>query len=77
MSEVVLHLDDESNVEKIMKAISPYFQNVSITTMPLNIAAKENAPKIWKGKADWLEHPWEWKEKTPFVPLTRNEIYDR
>ena len=77
MSEVVLRLDDGSNLEKIMKAISPYFQNVSITTMPLNINTKENAPKIWDGKADWLKHPWKWTKKTPFKPLTREEIYDR
>ena len=77
MSEVVLRLDSNDNLEKIMKAISPYFQNVSISTIPLTVETPADKPKIWDGKADWLEHPWKWTEKTPFKPLTREEIYDR
>ncbi|GBR73488.1 hypothetical protein NO1_0862 [Candidatus Termititenax aidoneus] len=74
MSEVILRLDDTSDLAKIMQAISPYFQTVSIVGFT-DRAKQENSPKIWDGNMDWLGKPW--KVDGPFKPLSRDEIYDR
>jgi hypothetical protein len=74
MSEVILRLDNSNDLDKIMRAISPYFQTVSIVGFT-DQAKQENSPKIWDGNMDWLGKPW--KVDAPFKPLSRDEIYDR
>jgi hypothetical protein len=74
MSEVILRLDDTSDLDKIMRAISPYFQTVSIVGFT-DQAKQENSLKIWDGKADWLDNPW--KTTFPFKPLTKDEAHAR
>jgi hypothetical protein len=79
MSEIILRLDDTSDLDKIMRAISPYFQSVSVVGFAdyskKPVAEQDSAPKIWDGNLDWLGKPW--KVAAPFKPLSRDEIYDR
>jgi hypothetical protein len=79
MSEVVLRLDNNNDIDKIMQAISPYFQTVSITTVPMecftHFVQNVGSPKIWDGDMAWLGKPW--NVDASFKPLTRAEIYDR
>ncbi|MDR2428684.1 MAG: hypothetical protein LBD62_02640 [Candidatus Margulisbacteria bacterium] len=74
MSEIILRLDDTSDLDKIMQAISPYFQTVSVVGFTDN-SKQVDAPKIWDGKAEWLDNPW--KTEAPFKPLTKDEAHAR
>jgi hypothetical protein len=65
MMEVTLQINDEVSWEKVSAFLAPYIERADI---------KEAPKKIWKNDADWIGGHF---KSESFVPLKRDEIYDR
>ncbi|MDR1256485.1 MAG: hypothetical protein LBJ86_01915 [Spirochaetaceae bacterium] len=64
MSEIVLQIHDDTNLEQIIALLSPYIKKADIRT----------GNKIWNGEAEWLDHP---VRLNGFTPLSREEAHER
>jgi hypothetical protein len=64
MSEIVLQIPDDTNVERIVALLMPFIKKAEIKT----------AGKIWNGTAEWLNHP---VKINAFTPLSREEAHER
>jgi hypothetical protein len=71
MSEVVLQLNETITFEKILALLAPYIQQAKAR----QAETAESSGKIWDGHMDCLQNPW--KAATPFVPLSREAVYER
>ncbi|MDR0639339.1 MAG: hypothetical protein LBG27_10665 [Spirochaetaceae bacterium] len=57
MSEIVLQIHDDINLEQIVALFAPFIKKAQVTV----------AGKIWNGKAEWLNHP---VRTNGFTPLS-------
>jgi hypothetical protein len=69
MSEIVLQINDDINLEGVVSLLAPYIKNAEIKQ-------KTGKPKgkIWDGDMACLQNPW---KADFFTPLKRNDLYDR
>jgi hypothetical protein len=65
MSEVVLRINDEISLDRVVSFLAPYIEKVEIKDLP---------GKVWTGKAEWLLNP---VKMDSFSPLTREEAHAR
>jgi hypothetical protein len=65
MNEVVLRINDEISLDRVMALLAPYIEKAEI---------KEPPRKVWAGKAEWLLNP---IKLDSFTPLTREEAHAR
>jgi hypothetical protein len=65
MNEVVLRINDEISLDRVLALLTPYIEKAEI---------KETPRKIWTGKAEWLLNP---VKMASFSPLTREESHAR
>jgi len=65
MREIVLKINEEINIDKIITLLAPYITKAEI---------KKPNGKIWTGKAEWLNTP---IKMEAFVPLSREETHAR
>jgi hypothetical protein len=64
MSEIVLQIPDDTNLEQIVALLAPFIKKAEVRA----------AGKIWDGKAEWLNHP---IKTNSFTPLSREEAHER
>jgi hypothetical protein len=64
MSEIVLQISDDTNLEQIVALLEPFIKKAEVKT----------GGKIWNGKAEWLNHP---VAINGFTPLPREEAHER
>jgi hypothetical protein len=69
MSEIVLHISDDINLEKVVSFLAPYIKNAEIKQ-----TTGTSKGKIWDGDMPCLQDPW---TTDSFAPLKREDIYDR
>jgi ribosomal protein L31 len=69
MSEIVLQLNDDINLERVVSMLTPYIAKAEIKQ-----AITESKHKIWTGKAEWLDTP---IKVDSFSPLSREEAHAR
>jgi hypothetical protein len=65
MSEIVLQINDDMSLDRLMTLLGPYIKEAKV---------KEPAGKIWNGKAEWLQTP---IKMNGFTPLSRDEAHAR
>jgi hypothetical protein len=65
MNEVILRINDEISLDRVVALLTPYIEKAEI---------KEFPKKIWTGKAEWLLNP---IKMASFSPLTREEAHAR
>jgi hypothetical protein len=65
MNEVVLRINDEISLDRVVSLLAPYLEKAEI---------KEPPGKVWTGKAEWLDNP---IKMDSFSPLTREEAHAR
>jgi hypothetical protein len=65
MNEIVLRINDEINLDKVVSLLAPYIEKAEIKELP---------GKVWTGKAEWLLNP---VKMVSFSPLTREEAHAR
>jgi hypothetical protein len=72
MSEIILQINDEMNMEKIIALLEPYIQGADLGFS----RGEKTAPvgKVWDGKAEWLQNP---VNIEGFTPLCREDIHVR
>jgi hypothetical protein len=64
MSEIILQIQDETSLDRIIALLAPYIKGAKVN----------RTGKIWSGKADWLDHP---VRIDGFKPLSREEAHER
>jgi hypothetical protein len=64
MSEIVLQIPDDTNLERIVALLAPFIKKAQVKA----------GGKIWNGKAEWLNHP---VKINGFTPLSREEAHER
>jgi hypothetical protein len=69
MSEIVLRLNDDINLEEVVSMLAPYIAKAEIKQI-----ITESKGKIWTGKAEWLDTP---IKADSFTPLSREEAHAR
>jgi hypothetical protein len=65
MNEVILRINDEINLDRVVSLLAPYIEKVEVKELP---------GKVWTGKAEWLDNP---VKMDFFSPLTREEAHAR
>jgi hypothetical protein len=65
MNEVILHINDEISLARVISLLAPYLEKAEIEAPP---------GKVWTGKAEWLDEP---VKMDSFSPLTRAEAHAR
>jgi hypothetical protein len=69
MCEIVLQINDDINLEKVVSFLAPYIKNAGIKQM-----TGESKGKLWDSDMACLQNPW---KVDSFTPLRREDIYDR
>jgi hypothetical protein len=69
MSEIVLQINDDINLEMVIALLAPYLKNVEIKQ-----TSKASKGKIWDGDMACLQNPW---KVDSFTPMKREYLYDR
>jgi hypothetical protein len=64
MSEIVLQIHDDTDLERVVALLAPFIKSADVKT----------GGKIWNGKAEWLNHP---VRINGFIPLSREETHER
>jgi hypothetical protein len=64
MSEIVLQIYDDTNLERIITLLAPFIKKAEVKT----------GGKTWNGKAEWLNHP---VKINGFTPLSKEEAHER
>jgi hypothetical protein len=69
MSEIVLQISDDIDLEGVVSMLAPYIKNAEIKQ-----TIGESKGKVWDGDMVCLQNPW---EVDSFTPLKREDLYDR
>jgi hypothetical protein len=69
MNEVILRINDEISLDRVVSLLAPYIKNAEIRQ-----TIGESKGKIWDGDIVCLKTPW---KIDSFTPLKREELYDR
>jgi hypothetical protein len=69
MNEVILRINDEISLDRVISLLAPYIRNAEIRQ-----TTGESKGKIWDGDMECLQNPW---KVDSFTPLKREDLYDR
>jgi hypothetical protein len=69
MSEIVLQISDDINLEGVVSMLAPYIAKAEIKQ-----TITESKHKVWDGKAEWLDTP---TKVDSFTSLSHEETHAR
>jgi hypothetical protein len=69
MSEIVLQINDDMSLDRVLALLAPYIAKAEIKQ-----TGAETKSRLWTGKAEWLDIP---IKTDSFTPLSREEAHAR